>query len=213
MLTHRVTFVTPPQIHLLRQAGRRPARKYHFAGLAPFHSRVAEQGRGRRRLPAGSGEGPTESTGFSEVRARDGEIRTSPPMNAQVLILPAAQALDEALSNLEAPSTPASAHPALRRCGCRGGVPTSPHNHERLQPSRGSFPPDTSSDLLCDASSIAVVGLPRPDEKSLAGTRCTSAQRALGATARSSLNEMHVFRPGVRELSGLAISGSGSWLD
>jgi hypothetical protein len=170
MLTHRVTFVTPPQIHLLRQAGRRPARKYHFAGLAPFHSRVAEQGRGRRRLPAGSGEGPTESTGFSEVTARDGEIRTSPPMNAQVLILPAAQALDEALSNLEAPSTPASAHPALRRCGCRGGVPTSPHNHERLQPSRGSFPPDTSSDLLCDGAGApcpSAANLSAPDRRGL----------------------------------------------
>src|SRR6266508_4569949 len=77
--------------------------------------------------------------------------------------------------------------------------------HERLQPSRGSFPPDTSSDLLCDAPGFAVVGLPRPDEKSLAGTRCTSATRNIGATAHSSLNEMHVFRLGVRELSGLAL--------
>jgi hypothetical protein len=68
--------------------------------------------------------------------------------------------------------------------------------HERLQPSRGSrgfrgrhAPPahgcseDTSSDLLCDASDIAVVGLPRPDEKSLAGTRCTSALLDLGGKA------------------------------
>src|SRR6266498_5622118 len=50
---------------------------------------------------------------------------------------------------------------------------------------------------------IAVVGLPRLDEKSLAGTRCTSATRNIGATARSSFNEMHVFRLGVRKLSGL----------
>ncbi len=78
--------------------------------------------------------------------------------------------------------------------------------HERLQPSRGSFPPDTSSDLLCDAPGIAVVGLPRPDEKSLAGTRCTSATRNIGAPTHSSLNEMHVFRLGVRELSGLGRS-------
>src|SRR6266508_372918 len=75
--------------------------------------------------------------------------------------------------------------------------------HERLRPSRGSFPPDTSSDLLCDAPGIAVVGLPRPDEKSLAGTRCTSASHHLGARDRSFLNKMRVFRPGVRELSGL----------
>src|SRR6266511_4879332 len=74
--------------------------------------------------------------------------------------------------------------------------------HERLQPSRGSCPPDTSSDLLCDAPGIAVVGLPRPDEKSLAGTRCTSATLNIDATAHSSLNEMHVFRLGVRGLSG-----------
>jgi hypothetical protein len=75
--------------------------------------------------------------------------------------------------------------------------------HERLQPSRGSFPPDTSSGLLCDAPGIAVVSLPRPDEKSLAGTRCTSTARKVSALTRSSLNEMHVFRLGVRELSGL----------
>src|SRR6266545_1219498 len=75
--------------------------------------------------------------------------------------------------------------------------------HERLQPSRGSCPPDTSSDLLCDAPGIAVVGLPRPDEKSLAGTRRISATRNIGATAHSSLDEMHVFQLGVRESSGL----------
>src|SRR6266542_1897071 len=50
---------------------------------------------------------------------------------------------------------------------------------------------------------VAVVGLPRPDEKSLAGTSCTSATRNIGATAHSPLNEMHVFRLSVRELSGL----------
>src|SRR6266545_498036 len=72
--------------------------------------------------------------------------------------------------------------------------------HERLRPSRGSFPPDTSSDLLCDAPGIAVVGLPRPDEKSLAGTRCSSASCHLGVKDLSSLNNMLVFRPGVREL-------------
>ncbi len=77
--------------------------------------------------------------------------------------------------------------------------------HERLQPSRGSFPPDTSSDLLCDAPGITVVGLPRPDEKSLAGARYISATRNIGATAHSSLNEMHVLRLGVRELSGLGL--------
>src|SRR6266542_5187119 len=50
---------------------------------------------------------------------------------------------------------------------------------------------------------VAVVGLPRPDEKSPAGTRCTSASHHLGARDRSFLNKMHVFQPGVRELSGL----------
>src|SRR6266498_1751462 len=79
--------------------------------------------------------------------------------------------------------------------------------HERLQPSRGSFPPDTSSDLLCDAPGIAVVGLPRHNEKSLAGTRCALATGNLSATAHSSLNETHVFRLGVRELSGLEAAG------
>ena len=76
--------------------------------------------------------------------------------------------------------------------------------HERLQPSRGSFPPDTSSDLLCDAPGIAVVGLPRPDEKSPAGTRSTSVPRHRDEKDRSSRNQMRVFRLGVRELSGLA---------
>src|SRR6266542_1162721 len=102
--------------------------------------------------------------------------------------------------------------------------------HERLQPSRGSRgsrgrhappahgrSPDTSSDLLCDGKvrrgtfwspvpprTVAVVGLPRPDEKSLARTRCVSASRHSGTTDRSSLNEVCVFRPGVRQLSGLA---------
>src|SRR6266498_356202 len=50
---------------------------------------------------------------------------------------------------------------------------------------------------------VAVVGLPRPDEKSLAGTRCISATRDIPTTAHSSLNEMHVFRLGVGELCGL----------
>jgi 8-oxo-dGTP pyrophosphatase MutT (NUDIX family) len=75
--------------------------------------------------------------------------------------------------------------------------------HERLRPSRGSFPADKSSDRLCDAPGIAVVGLPRPDEKSLAGTMGISTPCNLDATPRSSLNVPHVFRPGVRELSGL----------
>src|SRR6266516_1099301 len=77
--------------------------------------------------------------------------------------------------------------------------------------------PDTSSELLCDGKvrrgtfwspvpprTVAVVGLPRPDEKSLAGTSCISATRNIGVTAHSSLHEIHVFRLGVRELSGLA---------
>src|SRR6266540_2292414 len=93
-----------------------------------------------------------------------------------------------------------------RRCSNPADSGPSRIIHERLQPSRGSFPPDTSSDLLCDAPGIAVVGLPRPDEKSLAGTRCTSATRNIGAPTHSSLNEMHVFRLGVRELSGLGRS-------
>src|SRR6266498_1253235 len=101
--------------------------------------------------------------------------------------------------------------------------------HERLQPSRGSRgfrgrhappahgrSPDTSSDLLCDdrgrrgtfwspvpPRTVAVVGLPRPDEKSLAGTRCTTALPDLEAKGRSFLNDLLVFRLGVRELSGL----------
>src|SRR6266542_1520513 len=54
---------------------------------------------------------------------------------------------------------------------------------------------------------VAVVGLPRPDEKSLAGTRYAPATRKIAATAPSSLNETHVFRLGVRELSGLARPG------
>src|SRR6266540_7312915 len=91
-----------------------------------------------------------------------------------------------------------------RRCSNPADSGPSRIIHERLQPSRGSFPPDTSSDLLCDAPGIAVVGLPRPDEKSLAGTRRTSVSRHRDEKDRSSLNEMRVFRPGVRELSRLA---------
>ncbi len=101
--------------------------------------------------------------------------------------------------------------------------------HERLRPSRGSrgfrgrqpppayvCPPDTSSDLLCDGKvrrgtfwspvpprTVAVVGLPRPDGKSLAGTRCMSASDHPIAIDSSSLNDMTVFRPGVRGLSVL----------
>src|SRR6266542_872061 len=48
---------------------------------------------------------------------------------------------------------------------------------------------------------VAVVGLPRPDEKSLAGTRCMSASDHPIAIDSSSLNDMTVFRPGVRGLS------------
>jgi hypothetical protein len=47
-----------------------------------------------------------------------------------------------------------------------------------LSPSRRAT--GGSSDLLCDAPGIAVVGLPRPDEKSLAGTRCPVAPLNLG---------------------------------
>ncbi len=107
----------------------------------------------------------------------------------------------------------------------------TPIIHERLRPSRGSWgfrgrhappaygrSPDTSSDLLCDGKvrrgtfwspvpprTVAVVGLPRPDEKSLAGTRRTLASQHLDAKDRSSLNDIRVFRPGVRELSGLRV--------
>src|SRR6266508_4319814 len=106
--------------------------------------------------------------------------------------------------------------------------------HERLRPSRGSrgfrgrqpppayvCPPDTSSDLLCDGKvrrgtfwspvppgTVAVVGLPRPDEESLAGTRCTSVSSRFSVTDCLFLYDMHVFRPGVRELSGLALEPS-----
>ena len=90
-----------------------------------------------------------------------------------------------------------------------GPVPNVPENpariiHERLRPSRGSFPPAPSSDLLCDAPGIAVVGLPRPDEKSLAGTRSSIAPGDLFARDSFSFNDFNVFRPSVRELSGLA---------
>ena len=90
-----------------------------------------------------------------------------------------------------------------------GPVPNVPENpariiHERLRPSRGSFPPAPSSDLLCDAPGIAVVGLPRPDEISLAGTRSSIAPGDLSARDSFSFNDFNVFRPGVRELSGLA---------
>src|SRR6266545_406549 len=44
----------------------------------------------------------------------------------------------------------------------------------------------------------------------IAGTRCTSATRNIATTAHSSLNEMHVFRLGVRELSGLECRNGGS---
>ena len=81
----------------------------------------------------------------------------------------------------------------------------SPHNLRTTPAVPRIFPPDTSSDLLCDAPGIAVVGLPRPDERSLAGTRCISAPHHPDAKYRSSLNDMRVFRPGVRELSGLAL--------
>src|SRR6266542_1850467 len=55
---------------------------------------------------------------------------------------------------------------------------------------------------------VAVVGLPRPDEKSLAGTRCTSVSSRFSVTDCLFLYDMHVFRPGVRELSGLALEPS-----
>src|SRR5262249_33243143 len=42
--------------------------------------------------------------------------------------------------------------------------------HERLRSPLRSFPPNASSALLCDASDIAVVALPRLDEKSLSRT-------------------------------------------
>src|SRR6266508_4429854 len=100
-----------------------------------------------------------------------------------------------------------------------GGTPApSPHN-SRTTPavprifSAGYFvrPPlrwqGPAEDLLVPRAPAdgAVVGLPRPDEKSLAGTMCISASDHLVAIGRSSLNDMRVFRPGVRELSGLAL--------
>jgi hypothetical protein len=81
--------------------------------------------------------------------------------------------------------------------------------HERLRPSRGSFPPRnppmplrgrrTSSALLDDASRIAVVGLPCLGEKSLAGTRYISTLCALFRQRPFHLGHLLVFRPGVRE--------------
>src|SRR6266536_4028393 len=50
---------------------------------------------------------------------------------------------------------------------------------------------------------VAVVGLPRPDEKSLAGTRCSRRPYHLDDAKIAHLSTTRMFRPGVRELSGL----------
>jgi hypothetical protein len=51
------------------------------------------------------------------------------------------------------------------------------------------------------------VGLLRPDEKPLAETRCPVAPLEVGETDASCFNDLHLFRLGVGELSGLALAG------
>ena len=107
------------------------------------------------------------------------------------------------------PSSLRSSEPALS--AAKGQQPThSSHTflariiHERLRPSRGSFSAMRRQPSSAMRPGIAVVGLPCLTKKSLAGTRCTRSRIASSLDGGFRHSQLHVFRPGVHELSGLA---------
>jgi hypothetical protein len=80
--------------------------------------------------------------------------------------------------------------------------------HERLQPPRGSFSGMRRHPSSPMRPGIAVVGLPCLPKKSLAGTRCTQLSRSGFRHKPFARSQVHVCRPGVRELSGLPKNAS-----